>query len=325
MRVRSSTLVAGVFLAAAAVSAFVVSQVVSSRREAGPEAPYAPKGAPQVLDPGGAAASRRAAGVGWLSGRVSSDAGELSPGTSVFAQRSGGSKEEPSRALVNDHGAYRLELPEGDYRVWAATAGGDDVRARPAFAHVERGRTLTLDLLAASPLAGPVIEVVEPGGAPSPGAMVTLARPGDARLALVTPASEDGRVGIAEEMGLSGREVEVRARNGGRTGSWTGTLPTSGAVTIRLAPAGAVEGRVVASGTASPPAGFVLTVASQPAPQAWRTLAEHRFTGDAFAVPDLPPEPIRLSVKTDDGRKGSATVTLAPGEERRIEIAVAGP
>ena len=324
MRVRASTLVAGVFLAAAAVSTFVVSQVVNSRREAGAGAPYAPKGAPQVLDPG-AAADRGAAGVGWLSGRVSSEIGKLPPGTSVFAQRSGGSREEPARALANDRGAYRLELPEGDYRVWAATAGGADVRARPAFARVERGRTLTIDLAAASPLAGPVIEVLEPGGAASAEAMVTLARPGDARLALATPAGEDGRVGIAPEMGLAGREVEVRARNGGRTGSWTGVLPDSGAVTVRLVPAGAVAGRVVASGKAVPPVGFVLTVASQPAPQAWRTLAEHRFTGDAFAVPDLPPEPIRLSVKTDDGRRGTALLTLAPGEERTLEIAVAAP
>lgn len=323
MRVRSSTLVAGVFLAAAALSVFVVSQVVNSRREAGAGAPYAPKGAPQVLDPG--APDRGGAEVGWLSGRVTSETGKLPSGTSVFAQRSGGSREEPAHAVVNDHGAYRLELPEGDYRVWAATAGGADVRARPAFAHVERGRTLTVDLVAASPLAGPVIEVLEPGGAASPGAMVTLARPGDARLALATPAGEDGRVAIAPEMGLAGREVVVGARNGGRIGSWTGVLPGSGAVTLRLAPAGTVAGRIVASGKAVPPAGFVLTVASQPAPQAWRTLVEHRFTGDAFAVPDLPPEPIRLSVKTDDGRRGTALLTLAPGEERTVQIAVAGP
>jgi hypothetical protein len=154
--------------------------------------------------------------------------------------------------------------------------------------------------------------------------VVTLARPGDTRFALATSAAADGTVGVAKEMGLAGNAVEVHARRGGRTGAWTGTLPGSGLVTIRLAPAGVVEGKLVARGKA-PPAGFVLTVASQPAPQAWRTVAEHRFSGDVFAVPDLPPEPLRFTVRTDDGRRGVAEVTLTPGETRTLQISVASP
>jgi hypothetical protein len=40
-------------------------------------------------------------------------------------------------------------------------------------------------------------------------------------------------------MGLAGREVTIRARSGGRSGAFTGRLPASGAVTVRLAPGGA--------------------------------------------------------------------------------------
>jgi hypothetical protein len=166
------------------------------------------------------------------------------------------------------------------------------------------------------------IAVLEPDGAPSRGAVVTLARPGDAKLALATAAGDDGRLGVAAEMGLAGTEVEVHARNGGRTGSWTGALPQAGVVTVRLAAAGTVEATLAGKGKT--PASFVLTVSSQPALRAWRTLAEHRFTGTGFTLGDLPAEPLRLSVKTDDGRRGSADVTLAPGETRRLEIALSG-
>jgi hypothetical protein len=323
VKIRSSVVVVAIFGCAALLSGFVVYQVVKVRRAAGPDAAYLPKGPARLLDPGAGLAPPRpvpTGEVGWLSGRVAPDAGALPAGTAVLARRSGGQRTEPFRAVVNDLGAYRLELPEGEYRVWAAAPGAAEDRAQPAFARVERGRTFTLDLAAAAP-AGLAILVVEPDGAPSPGAVVSLARAGDPRLALATPAAADGRVGLAKEMGLAGVPVDLQARNGGRTGRWSGTLPESGVVTVRLAPAGGVEGKVVAA-RGKAPAGFVVTVSSQPAPRAWRTVAEHRFTGDAFALPDLPPEPLRLSVRTDDGRRGIAEVTLAPGETRSLKIGV---
>jgi hypothetical protein len=114
----------------------------------------------------------------------------------------------------------------------------------------------------------------------------------------------------------------VHARNGGRTGTWTGVLPAAGVVTLRLSPAGSVEATLTGPGKA--PATFVVTVASRPAPQAWRTVAEHSFRGSTFTLGDLPAEPLRLSVKTDDGRRGAAEVTPAPGQTLRVDILLRG-
>jgi hypothetical protein len=50
----------------------------------------------------------------------------------------------------------------------------------------------------------------------------------------------------------------------------------------------------------------------------------HRFAGDRFTLGDVPVEPVRLSVRTDDGRRGEALVRLAAGESRGVEITLAG-
>ena len=87
---------------------------------------------------------------------------------------------------------------------------------------------------------------------------------------------------------------------------------------MRLAPGGAVEGVVRgARGSA-----FTLEVASQPAAGGWRTLDVHRFAGARFDLADLPPEPLRLTVRSDDGRRGAAEVRVAPGERHAVEIAL---
>lgn len=149
---------------------------------------------------------------------------------------------------------------------------------------------------------------------------MTLSRPGEATVALATAAGDDGRVALAGGMRLAGRAAAVRARNGGRVGVWEGTLPEDGTVTVRLVPAGAVQGRVRADGRAV--SSFTLEVASRPAAGAWRVLDVHRFAGDRFALGDLPAEPVRIVVRSDDGRRGEAEVALAAGETRPVEIGV---
>jgi len=151
---------------------------------------------------------------------------------------------------------------------------------------------------------------------------VTLARPGENLLGLATPADKRGRLLVAKEMGLAGNRVELHARNGGRTGEWSGTFPADGTVTVRLSQAGTILGKLVSP--KRPIGGFVLTVASQPGRGAWRTESEQRFTGEALAVPDLPPGALRLTVRADDGRRGSAEVELAPGDKQELEVRLDG-
>jgi hypothetical protein len=265
--------------------------------------------------------------AGVLAGRVR--AGQKPPpaGTVVVAvpMRAGLGSLQVSRAPADASGNYRLALPAGEYRVHAAPgdAARTDLRVVPAFARVAGGGTASLDLALASPASeeGVEILVLEPGGAPSPGAIVTLSRSDDAAVAFATSAGEDGRVALGSRMGVAGRRVAIRARNGGRSGAVTVDLPASGTVPVTLSPGGAVQGRVLAAGRAL--SGFTLEVASQPSPAAWRTVDVHRFAGDRFELGDLPAEPLRLVVRADDGRHGQAELSVGPGEVRAVEIALA--
>ena len=260
--------------------------------------------------------------AGVLAGRVST-AGRPPLGTTVVAvaMRAGTGTLQVARATTDASGNYALSVPAGEYRVHAApgAAARTDLRVAPVFARVEPGATARLDVPLAAPAAeqGVEILVLEPGGAPSPGAIVTLSRPDDGRIALATSAGEDGRVAVDRRMGVAGREVTIHARNGGRAGAATVTLPETGAVAVRLATGGAVEGVVRGART-----GFTLEISSQPAQDGWRTLDVHRFAGERFALGDLPPEPLRLVVRSDDGRRGSAEVRVGPGETRAVEIAL---
>lgn len=265
--------------------------------------------------------------AGVLAGRVRAGGKPPPPGTVVVASplRAGLGTLQVSRAPADASGNYRLALPAGEYRVHAAPgdAGRTDLRVAPGFARLEPGATASLDLALASPAPEEGVEllVLEPGGAPSPGAIVTLSRPDGAAVAFATSAGEDGRVALAGNMGVAGRRVAIRARNGGRSAGVTVDLPASGTVSITLSPGGAVQGRLRAAGAA--PAGFTLEVASQPSPSAWRTVDVHRFAGDRFELGDLPAEPLRLVVRSDDGRRGQAELSVGPGEVRTVEIALA--
>lgn len=263
--------------------------------------------------------------AGLLAGRVRRGSGPPPAGTTVVAtpMKAGLGLLQVARAPADATGNYELALPAGEYRVQAAPAGAGraDLRGAPAFARVEPGRTTRLDLAPADAAAAQGVEilVLEPGGAASPGAIVTLARADDGRVAFASAAGDDGRVALGPE-GVAGRRVVVRARNGGRTAAVAVDLPAAGTVPVTLEPGGAVRGRVRATGRAV--AGFTVEVASQPGAASWRTVDVHRFAGDRFELGDLPAEPLRLVVRADDGRRGAAEVSIAAGEVRALEIAL---
>lgn len=230
-----------------------------------------------------------------------------------------------ARAPLDAAGAYRLLLPAGQYRVHTAPATNPraDLRATPAFTAVAPGKTTKLDLVAAPAAAeaGVAVKVLEPGGAPSPGAAVQVARAGDTRVAFAASAGDDGVLVLASEMGMAGQAVTLTARSGGRLGTFTGTLPASGEVAVRLAPGAAVEGalRGAAAG------GVTLEVASAPSPGGWRTVEVLRLQGDHFDLGDLPPEPVRLTARAADGRVATAELTPVPGQVARVVLTLAPP
>jgi hypothetical protein len=262
--------------------------------------------------------------TGVLAGRASGAAPVLVIATPM---RAGPGAAQAARVLADASGDFRVALPAGEYRVSAVPAGGDpaDLGAAPAFATVRPGGVTRLRLAAGAPgdARGLEVRVLEPGGAPSPGAIVTLSRAGDDRIALATTAGEDGRVAVAREAGLAGHPVTVRARSGGRTGSFTGTIEPGRPVRIALEPGASVVGSIRARGAPVP--GFTVEASARPAEGVWRSLDVHRFSGDRFELSDLPPGPLRLRVRTSDGRTGEITLDLSAGEVRPATVEVASP
>jgi hypothetical protein len=239
----------------------------------------------------------------------------------VVPLRPGPGPGQVARAPVAEGGAYRLAVPAGEYRAHAAPAGAArlDQRATPSFTAVAAGRTTRLELTAApaSAEAGVAVKVLEPGGEPAAGAEVAVSRPGDPKIAFAAATGDDGVLRLASEMGMAGREVRLDVTSGGRQGQFTGTLPASGEVPIRLAPGGAVAGRIAG---ALPADGVALTVAVEPSPGGWRTLESLRIHGDRFDLGDLPPGPVRLSARTSDGRAAEAEVRLVSGATTPVTL-----
>jgi hypothetical protein len=266
--------------------------------------------------------------AGALAGKVTRAGAKPPLGTAVIAVplRGGSGTAQVARTLADASGHYGLVLPAGEYRVLAAPADAAsiDLRAQPAFVRIDPRLTARADLPVATVAADEGVEVVvvEPGGAPSAGAIVTVSRADDAKIALALTAGEDGRVRLGPELRPGGPAITIRARNGGRSGAVTGPLPASGGLLVTLAPGGALDGVIRTGGRAVK--SFTLEVTSQPTPEGWRTVDVHRFAGDRFTLGDVPVEPVRLSVRTDDGRRGEALVRLAAGESRGVEITLAG-
>ncbi|MBK9516294.1 MAG: carboxypeptidase regulatory-like domain-containing protein [Anaeromyxobacter sp.] len=256
---------------------------------------------------------------GTLSGRVSDASGPTV--VVVVPLHAGPGAGQVARAPVAPDGAYSLALPAGQYRVHAAPASSPrlDLRVAPAFAAVAAARITRLDLVAspATAEAGVAVKVLEPGGAPSGGAAVTVSRAGEARVAFAASTGEDGVLVLASQMGMAGQPVTLAARNGGRTGTFTGSLPASGEVVVPLAPGGAVEGRLSGGG---PVGAFTLTVSTEPSPGGWRIVEAQRLVGDRFDLGDLPPEVVRLAVRTEDGRAGQLEVRLSPGQVAQATV-----
>ena len=75
---------------------------------------------------------------------------------------------------------------------------------------------------------------------------------------------------------------------------------------LQLQPAATLHGRVVARSGAAP-SGFTLRLLNADGTTpGWARDTERTFPGDAFVLTDAPAQPLRLSVRTTDGRTGEA-------------------
>ncbi|XXF77422.1 carboxypeptidase regulatory-like domain-containing protein [Myxococcaceae bacterium GXIMD 01537] len=267
--------------------------------------------------------------TGIVQGRVRQASGErLMEPALVRAHARGGQGGAAEWAFIetNAEGDYQLELPGGVYQLTAVRPG-----TRYVYFHeddlsvtVAAGSASVVDLMLTEDegLRGVVLE---PSGAPSPGATVAALQGGDFPMTVTVRTDEDGRFGLPPR-GASAPPLDLRAYNAGRLGEADGAREGGEGAVIRLRAAAQVRGRVVARSGAAPE-GFTLRVLeADGSVPAWASpgTAERTFTGHTFVLYDAPAQALKLAVRTSDGRVGEAAVTLSPGEVTEVEVLLTG-
>jgi len=255
--------------------------------------------------------------TGHLSGRVTRAVGALPDGAvEVFAWRVSAttSPNDRSVALVNPDGSYEMELPAGSYRVRASGGGvssereGLSVEAGASIAHdfvlPEGGGTRSL-----------IVTVLEPGGAPSPNALVWV-RLGDSHGPYAATGQTDANGQLTAQLsGDADGALFLSSSNGGRAGSASAEEGASSA-TVQLAPAATLHGRLTGG---TPPQGFTLDVS--PSDDTYLVGGGHlTFLGDQFEIDQISPAPLKLRATTNDGRSGDATATTRAGQDTEVDI-----
>jgi hypothetical protein len=264
---------------------------------------------------------------GTLTGHVRRADGSPAPaGTTVSATPSDNRfmRADWAAIPVDATGAYVALLPAGPYALNAngATAPGRGFANRN-FTTVEAGKTAVLDLVytdPSDPTAGFSGTVLEPGGAPSPGAFVrgrTGTGPGG--FLFMTTSDESGRFDSGRAQGDLPATFQVLAINGGRTASVTVTAAQPDAV-VQLQPGATLNGHLASGPVDQFRVDLSLGQASffgGAGPLAGQSL---QFSGDHFTMSDVPGTAVQVVVTTQDGRSASQDVTLTPGGSADVEI-----
>lgn len=264
--------------------------------------------------------------TGLVRGRVTQASGAPLPEPAVvraMAKEGTGGLVDMALAETDAQGHYQLELRAGVYQLTAVLPG-----ARYTYHHVddpavtvEPGATVMMDLtlLDERGLRGVVLE---PSGAPSPRALVVVSQAGDFPFSIPVDADENGRFSVPPHPQPT--TLTLRAHNAGRLSAPLPIPEGAGELKLQLRPAATLRGRVVARGGAAP-SGFTLRLleADGSAP-AWARDTQRTFPGGEFLLTDAPGQPLRVSVRTTDGRTGEAQVTLSPGQRAEVEVPLTG-
>lgn len=264
--------------------------------------------------------------TGMVQGRVTQASGEPLPGPAVvraMAKEGSGGLLDMGLAETDAEGHYQLELRAGVYQLTAVLPG-----ARYTYHHaddpavtVEPGASVMMDLtlLNERGLHGVVLE---PSGAPSPQAVVVVSQAGDFAFTIPLEADEEGRFSLPPHPQPT--TLTMQAHNAGRLSASQPIPEGAGELKLQLQPAATLRGRVVARSGAAP-GGFTLRLlnADGSAP-AWARDTQRTFPGSEFLLTDAPGQPLKVSVRTTDGRTGEAQVTLSPGQRADVEVPLTG-
>ncbi|HYH98831.1 carboxypeptidase regulatory-like domain-containing protein [Hyalangium sp.] len=297
--------------------------VVSARRE---QTEHWTKKSVEVKPGTAAQVDFSLAETGIVQGQVTQASGaRLTQPALVRAMTQQGGFGNLTHADTDVEGRYQLELPAGVYQLVAVNPG-----ARYVFTHeddlavtVPAGAAVVQDL-SLSEDRGVRGTVLEPSGAPSPYATAVAIQRGDFAMALPVEADEEGSF-VFPPRGAHAPPLDIIAHNAGRVGELSGVREDTD-VTLQLRPAATLRGRVVARSGAAP-LGFSLQLLQEDGtvlPWLERGNPERSFTGASFVLYDAPALPLRVSVRTTDGRTGEASVKLSPGQSAELEVPLTG-
>jgi hypothetical protein len=164
--------------------------------------------------------------------------------------------------------------------------------------------------------------VLEPSGAPSPHAVVVATQGGDFPFSVTQEANEEGHFSFPPHGQPTA--LTLQAYNAGRLSAPTPIMDGTREQRLQLRPSATLRGRVVARSGAAPN-GFLLRLlnADGSAPE-WARDTQRTFPGSEFLLTDAPGQPLKLSVRTTDGRTGEASVSLSPGQRAEVEVPLTG-
>ncbi len=270
-------------------------------------------------------------GTGTLEGTVRTAAGAPpgAPVRVVLFQGGGGRGMGRQPEVVPTDAAGRLQVAvrEGSWRV-VAMAGEEErrrPRSSPAGVEVVADRVARVELTLEEPEPDTsggtlAVEVREPDGSPSPGALVLTQRAGG-RGPLTFPADEAGRVVLPLVSGEAAKaQLSVGARSGGRDAPLQPVPAGAALQVVQLRPAASVRGQVLEDGR--PVAGVRLALESgRDLPGPGQEL-QRELPGATFAFTDLLPGTLLLAATTPDGRTGLVEVVLTPGSEAAAAVEV---
>jgi hypothetical protein len=266
---------------------------------------------------------------GVLTGRVRRKDGSPPPSDATVRAFAGeGSAFRPTDAAgipVDAAGVYIASVPAGTYVLSAqGQRAGGSFRNR-TFATVEAGKTTTQDLVwldAAEDAQGFSGTVLEPGGTPSPGAVlrasVDIAGPSRGFGFWLT-TDESGRFHLDRPRADLPDSFTVFASNGGRTGQAV-VAPGQSEVAVQLRAGATLRGHLAGGAVDS----FRVEVRPVGGPGGQGgfggTAQSLEFTGDRFELRDVPGQLVRVVVTTGDGRSATQDVPLAPEAVKEIEV-----
>lgn len=249
--------------------------------------------------------------------------------------RPGPQAVDPAGAEADAEGRYRIALPPGSWFVMAQAGGPFGAVSERGLTYeslvvaVRPGETVRRDLVLddrASPAAGEAveIEVVQPDGTPATGARAVVATQGGL-LGMSYAVDVDARGRCRLDVPAAARaSLTVEARQGGRASPARPLAAGEERIRLVLAPAAAARGRVVDAKGARV-RGFAVELDYDTERQADGAAVSLSFAGDRFELQDLRAIPAHVTVRTPDGRTGTAALALAPGATAEAEVAVARP